>query len=341
MSLPLLSVVVPIYNGENFLKYCIESIIEQSFSDFELILIDDGSKDKSLDICNSYAEKDARIRVIATKNGGASSTRNIGMKEAKGKYIAFIDSDDYLEKDHFQTIIDLKNKFGDDAFVWNSIRTVSDYNKTVTGESCFSKDEVVSVLNFSDISVLHEKWLDASPCNKLYNVECIRKNGLKMDENLSLGEDLLFNLDYLSACKETKIVVSNKCTYNYVRMGNESLDNRYYSDLADIMKRIHEALLSFVKKHDHTQEDIDSIYNAWFYKMEVVLKNTFNKKNKASFFQKLKYNNDFMQTDDFTCAFEKTKDKLGTLYKLAYSSKLYFVVLLTDKLYCMKRKLVG
>ncbi len=340
MSSPLLSVVVPVYNGEKFLKYCIESILEQSFSDFELILIDDGSVDKSLDICNSYAKKDGRIKVIATKNGGASSTRNIGMREARGEYLAFIDSDDYLEKDHFQIIMDLKARFGEEAFVWNSIRTVSDYSKTVTGESCFSKNEDVSVLDFSDIPILHEKWLDASPCNKLYSTRCIQNNGLKMDESLSLGEDLLFNLDYLSVCKEKKIVVSNKCTYNYVRMGNESLDNRYYQDMAAIMKRIHEALIGFVKAHEHTQEDIDMIYNAWFYKLEAAMKNTFSKKNKDSFFKKLKYNNGIMQTADFNLAFEKTKTKLGKLYSLAYSSKSYFVVLLTDKLYCLKRKLV-
>lgn len=340
MSTPLLSIAVPVYNGEKFIKYCIESILCQEYTDFELLLIDDGSKDDSLKICREYEKTDARIRVIATQNGGASSTRNMGIENARGKYIAFIDSDDYIEKDHFKIIMDLKARYGERVVIVNSFRTVSDYERSVTGESVFSKDEEVSVMSFSAIPELHEKWLDASPCNKLYSLECIRENGLKMDESLSLGEDLLFNLDYLNVTHENKIVVSNKCTYNYVRMGNESLDNRYYPDMIGIMKRIHEALLDFVKSHEHTNEDIDRIYNAWFYKMEQAMKNTFNKKNDLNFFEKIKYNNAIMKSDDFKVAFEKTKGKLGAIYTIAYSSKSYFMVLLTDRLYSLKRKLV-
>ncbi|MBQ9832143.1 MAG: glycosyltransferase [Clostridia bacterium] len=339
MNSPLLTVAVPVYNSEKFLKYCIESILEQSFSNFELLLIDDGSKDKSLDICREYAKKDSRIKVLALKNGGVSSTRNRGMREARGKYIAFIDSDDYLESDHFETIFALKEQYGDECMVWNAFRTVSDYNTTVTGETCFSKDEAVSVLTVADMAQLHEKWLDASPCNKLYRLDIIKTFSLKMDETLSLGEDLLFNLKYLDTAKPKQIIVSNKCTYNYVRMGRESLDNRFYPDMFEIVNRVHGELLEFVRNHEHTESDIERVYNAWFFKLEAALKNTFHKKNKASLAKKLAENKKIMQSRVFAEAFEKTRKKIGGLYSLAYSLKSYCVVLLIDKLYCLKRKL--
>ena len=96
MNNPKVSVIVPVYNIEKLLQRCIDSILAQTFTDFELLIIDDGSKDKSGEICDEYAEKDARIRVFHKQNGGVSSTRNLGRDEAKGKYIAFVDSDDFI-----------------------------------------------------------------------------------------------------------------------------------------------------------------------------------------------------------------------------------------------------
>ena len=102
-----LSVIVPVYNVESYLKRCVDSILEQTFEEFEVILVEDGSLDNSLEICNKYSESDKRVKVIHKKNGGLSSARNAGLNIAKGKYIAFIDSDDYVSKDMFKTMINL------------------------------------------------------------------------------------------------------------------------------------------------------------------------------------------------------------------------------------------
>lgn len=96
---PQISIIIPIYNAEKTLNRCLDSIKQQIFNDFEVLLIDDGSKDSSLTICKSYASKDSRFRVFEKENGGASSARNIGLNNAKGEYIAFCDSDDYVEPD--------------------------------------------------------------------------------------------------------------------------------------------------------------------------------------------------------------------------------------------------
>lgn len=99
---PKISVIVPVYNVEKYLRRCIDSILSQTFSDFELLLIDDGSKDKSGDICDEYAAKDARIRVFHKDNGGVSSARNLGLVKANGEFIFFVDSDDYLDNTHLE-----------------------------------------------------------------------------------------------------------------------------------------------------------------------------------------------------------------------------------------------
>ncbi len=99
---PKISVIVPVYNVEKYLRRCIDSILSQTFSDFELLLIDDGSKDKSGDICDEYVAKDVRIKVFHKANAGVSSARNLGLDKAKGEFIFFVDSDDFLDKTHLE-----------------------------------------------------------------------------------------------------------------------------------------------------------------------------------------------------------------------------------------------
>lgn len=100
----LISIIIPVYNVERYVSICIISILEQSFQDYEIILVDDGSKDRSGSICDEYREKDSRISVIHKTNGGLSDARNAGLKQAKGEYVLFVDSDDYIGEDSLQSI---------------------------------------------------------------------------------------------------------------------------------------------------------------------------------------------------------------------------------------------
>ena len=102
----VLSVIVPVYNSKEHLSRCIDSILSQSFSDFELLLVDDGSKDGSGAVCDAYSEKDSRVRVFHKENGGVSSARNVGIENADGQWLTFIDSDDWIEEDFFQVPFD-------------------------------------------------------------------------------------------------------------------------------------------------------------------------------------------------------------------------------------------
>lgn len=138
---PKISVIVPVYNVEKFLRRCIDSILAQTFTDFELLLIDDGSKDKSGEICDEYAAKDARIRVFHKQNGGVSSARNLGIDKAQGEWVYFVDSDDWIEIETLSIVqsIDMRKigiiKFGYyEDFYDGKINIVSDNNERIISD---------------------------------------------------------------------------------------------------------------------------------------------------------------------------------------------------------------
>ena len=126
--MPLVSIVVPVYKIENVLHYCIDSILNQIYEDFELILVDDGSPDNSGKICDEYAKKENRIKVIHKENGGVSSARNCGIDAAKGKYICFVDSDDYVNKNYLEILIKTKSEHPEFDNIWCYFQTVTDYD---------------------------------------------------------------------------------------------------------------------------------------------------------------------------------------------------------------------
>ena len=114
-----ISVVIPVFNAKNYLKRCIDSILNQEFTNFEIICIDDGSKDNSLELLNEYANRDKRITVISQYNQGQGIARNKGIFKASGEYLIFVDPDDYIESSYFKTIISYFDKFDDEVLVFN------------------------------------------------------------------------------------------------------------------------------------------------------------------------------------------------------------------------------
>lgn len=324
--MPSISIIVPVYRAEKVLHYCIDSILNQKFTDFELILVDDGSPDSSGKICDKYAEKDTRVKVIHKQNGGVSSARNAGIEVAQGEYICFVDSDDYLEKDYLEILVETKKKFPDYDSVWCGFQTVEDYNGKNNKDVIAENNTKFSCYSLEDIMLLHEKWLDASPCNKLFNKRVVVNNNIKFPDDLSLGEDLLFNFEYLD-CSEGKIVVINKPLYNYIRDGKESLDNKYYPNLLEIYRRLNSETEKYAQKWKLSEEQISKMYNSFFFRLEAVLRNTFNENNKSSLRTKLKYNNRILKSSDFRESMDKMNAHIHPFYRFAYKSKNYIFVL--------------
>lgn len=327
--MPEISVIIPVYNAEKYLHYCIDSILNQSFDDFEILLINDGSSDNSVNICYNYALKDYRIRVIDKKNGGVSSARNTGIMNAKGIYICFVDSDDFLEENYLSDLIKTKENYFKYGNIWCGFQTVIDYEKHNKKVVIASSNEDFSCYNLNQIMDLHSLWLDASPCNKLYLRKIIVENNITFANDLSLGEDLIFNLHYLDKTNG-KIIVINKPLYNYIRDGKESLDNKYYADLLGIYNRINSEIFKYAKKWDVAENQIAKIYSSVFYGYEKVLRNTFDKKNKDSIIKKYSYNNKLMRSKDFTNSLKKMDGKIHYIYRFAYKTKIYFFVRCVD-----------
>lgn len=337
--MPLISVIVPIYNAEKFLHYCIDSILNQSFVDFEILLVNDGSTDNSGKICDKYAEKDTRVKVIHKQNGGVSSARNAGIEAAQGEYICFVDSDDYLESNYLKELIETKKKYPDFDNVWCGFQTVEDYYNNNKKAYDVERDNDYSFSDLNSIMDLFEKWFVQMPWNKLYKTKTIVENSIVFPPELSLGEDYIFNLRYLD-CTNGKIVVINKPLYDYLRDGKESLDNKYYLNLLEIYRRLNSETEKYAQKWKLSEEQLSKMYNSFFFRLEAVLRNTFNNNNNQSFLKKIKYNNEVLKSEDFRKSMQKMNAFIHPLYKLAYNSENFLLVKIFDIFSNTKSKLL-
>ncbi len=208
----LVSVIVPVYKAEKWLHRCVDSILAQTMEDFELLLIDDGSPDRSGEICDEYAKKDKRVKVIHQENKGSVGARNAGLSVAKGKYLAFVDSDDYVKEDMLDKIVDVAEVEKLDI-VW-------------CGVECELKDKkVYSVFDVRDdvdfmIKGLFDGRIQGWLCNKLIRREFWNMCNIVVDEKYSVLEDMLISLQ-LFYCNPKQGVVE-EYFYVYNRMNEES-----------------------------------------------------------------------------------------------------------------------
>lgn len=227
-----ITVIVPVYKVENYIRRCIDSILCQSFADFELILVDDGSPDKCPEICDSYAEKDARISVIHQKNGGAASARNSGLDSAEGKWLAFVDSDDWIHPDYLKLLHDTAVKMDADV--------VAGRYKLVNAEGSKDHTPEIPLLSKED---LEDYWVNdrigaVVPWGKLYLRELFE--GLRYPVGRT-AEDEYVTYKVLFGCKNL-VVLENILYFYYVNTGSVSRNN-YVQRLPDILEafELHEA----------------------------------------------------------------------------------------------------
>lgn len=334
----MVSVIVPAYNCVNSLAYCVHSIQQQTFSDWELILVDDGSTDGSNKLCDKFAAEDNRIRVIHKPNGGVSSARNVGIDAATGEHITFCDSDDYLEPDYLENLVQAAESNPDCGHIWCCFQTVTGYQKENAAPNYISEESVL-YYTLKDYMTLHEMWLDTGPWNKLYTAKIIKESGLHFTEALSLGEDWLFNLAYIAASENDRIAVITKPLYNYMRGNDESLDSKYRKDLLDIYRRLNDTCLSYLRKWKLPAEQIEIFYNSRFYLYEKVLRNTMRAPDKTKR-EKIKWNSTFMQSDEFKESLQARKCFIHPLYLFAYRSGNFNNVLFADLMVAIKRALI-
>lgn len=189
--MPEISVIVPIYKAESTIERCVDSLRKQTFSDIEIILVDDGSPDRSGSLCDEFAREDPRIRVIHQKNGGVSSARNAGLDIASGKYLMFCDSDDYVAPEWCRWMYEAMEIGGIHMAVC-TVATVSDGNMLQTAQVLPKRFiDPSEFLDMVSCVRINELW------NKVFRTDVIKRYGLHFDSRLSRCEDVLFVLEYL------------------------------------------------------------------------------------------------------------------------------------------------
>lgn len=262
------SIIIPIYNAKKTLSRTINSIRKQSFEDFELILVNDGSNDGSLSICRQFAAIDNRIKVINTKNGGVSKARNLGLNIAKGDYICFIDADDTVREDW------LKHYASNcEADILSCGRIILSENGEILNQypnNCFYQDINAGINIMSKLGMLNPPW------SKCYKAEIIRKYNLLFLENCHLFEDLIFSLQFLQKVQNIQLI--SYVGYEY-RLFNSVLTRRFndpYSLLEWSKRVIHEA-----SKFMHTNKLLyKSIIEQQFNHLSIYLVDYFNRLEK-------------------------------------------------------------
>ncbi|MBX4472668.1 glycosyltransferase family 2 protein [Streptococcus pneumoniae] len=235
------SVIVPIYNVEKYLKYSIGGILKQSYKNLEIILVNDGSQDNSLAICEEYSKIDNRIKIISVENGGQGKARNIGLQHSTSDWILFLDADDYYDNNAVEYLVELAERYGSDLVV-TPLRVVRDHIQG--GNASSIKNE--KILNLNKDRLIEEMYygrlLGATPCGKLYKREILEKWPFP-DQ---LFEDLAIAYKHLMSAK--KVAVSNQYYYNYYQRVGSTTKSRYTSKLEDFYRAIE-------KNYKYLEED--------------------------------------------------------------------------------------
>ncbi len=242
--MPDISIIVPIYNAENYLDKCIESLLNQTKKEIEIILINDGSTDNSEKIIKSY--KDKRIKYFKNENQGIGKTRNFGIEKAKGKYLMFVDSDDYIDKNMAKLMFDK-------AFSNSLDMVVCDYYKVINNENIEEKLPSFKPTTLKNSpNLLYD--INLSPWNKIYKTSLVKDNNIRFVEDLKY-EDAPFVIETLD--KANRIGKVNKCLNYYVIHGNSETtvrDKRVF----DILKIV-DKIRKYFKGKDYIKESLDKL----------------------------------------------------------------------------------
>lgn len=235
----LISIIIPVYNVAKYLPRCIESILNQSYKEFEAIFINDGSLDNSLEILQEYSKKDNRVHIINKENEGSGEARNIGLKKSKGQYISFIDSDDWVHKDYLKLMYEEIERSNSDVVMCNPIKTYDDENK--------NKNLRTGKFNIVNLEKNPEKIVDilAMPVlwNKLYNKKIIMDKKIKFSK-LIIGEDLEFLYRVILNSKKISKVEKNLYFYYHRAdsLTKDKFNEKKLNDIFYVLDKIDEIL---------------------------------------------------------------------------------------------------
>ena len=296
-----LSIIIPVYNCCNYISSCVESIIV-SKKKFELILVDDGSTDDSLIICNEYAKKDSRIKVIHKSNGGVSSARNIGLDHAKGDYIMFVDADDKLSSDWDKVFNYINNE---DIYYFSNINENS------------KVDELLEYICGSS----NKKICIGGPYSKAFNKNIIIDNNILFDENVINGEDMLFNIKVLLCSKAYKIV---NFSFYYYRQAIGQSTRKFNEKIIQSDMAFHNLLYELLAKYNINKIVVEKIKTFCLNNAIITILNNMSYSKKYKDIEKL---NLYFEKEPYKSAVYSPEEKglYSIIFNLLKNKKYKFV----------------
>ncbi len=260
MKEPLISIIMPVYNSQNYVKTAVDSILMQSYKNIEILCVNDCSTDNSLEVLNSIAETDSRVSVIDSPvNVGAGEARNLGIMQAKGEYITFVDADDTIEPDLYEKVVKKISETDADEVVWGLVE--EHYNNSdkliktisIVSEEAFLTDNhsiIKTILQMEENSLFGYQW------NSFYRASTIKENNIKFEKAL-FYEDYFFNLEFAKHIKN--LAVLEYAGYHYFKRVNSSITHRFTKDYFALSYRRIESMYRFCVDSGYTEQDLYDI----------------------------------------------------------------------------------
>lgn len=285
MTSPLISIIIPVYNAKRSLNECLNSILKQTFDKWECILVDDGSNDGSAELCDNYASKDRRFRTIHKRNGGVSLARNVGIDSAKGEWITFVDSDDWLEGD-FLSFPSMAQS-DSDLLIIDCLLRKPDCN--------IIEHYVVATYDRGQIQRIYHKLMFKQcmlgPWSKFFRRKVIVQNKIKFDQDIRWAEDRLFNLQFLSYCEKIQTVGNGYYVYNFP--GIESSIMKYHPTVPMIHDLFNKMRVASLRLNAHKAEKVYLILWRTIEKVALLSNVSQEKYRKAFFMENATFRNIF------------------------------------------------
>lgn len=237
----MVSVIIPVYKIENQIKKCVNSVLNQTYKKLEIILVDDGSPDKCPEMCDDFAKKDPRVKVIHKENEGVSVARNIGIDSATGEYIVFVDGDDWLPKNSVENLVSAIEHTNSD-FAMGAIKWVA----FLSFKMQHGIDKQVFYTDVDNL-VSFLECINPGPCGKIYKSQIIREANIRFPSGIKYGEDRVFLWKYIKNCN--KLYSFSKVVYYYNRLVLESATTRYFPQMHSWYKNCMENLVEILEQH--------------------------------------------------------------------------------------------
>ena len=319
------SVVVPVYNSERTLRDCVQSILSQELTDIEVLLVDDGSKDLSGELCDELARSDNRVRVYHIQNSGPAAARNVGICHAKGQYIGFVDSDDVIERDMYRALYAAAAENDADVVMcnYNAVSTEGE-RRTVRARPCgVLKDSLAIKEQIIKRYFTGEMTGIPSLCNKLFKTELIHRYEIRIDETLIRAEDYWFNFEVLK--KATCFVMIDGAYYNYRDVNPNSIMHHYLDNQFEAWKKNRQRL---IEEGERLGFFLDvGMHNSFAYDVQVYILHLIRHKRKAevrSIFEDEMYQTAIAKAELAAWCQLANRLVLKRHYRLAY--RVYWIV---------------